>query len=59
MDPIGNLVSLHLSIQEANISMNRLSEIIDYEREQKSERQYQEKTHTQTSRNQISVISMV
>lgn len=33
MDPIGNLVSLQLSIQEANISMKRLSEILDYERE--------------------------
>lgn len=39
---VGNLVSLQLSIQEANISMKRLSEIMDYEREQKSERQYQE-----------------
>ena len=37
MDPIGNLVSLQLSIQEANISMKRLSEIMDYEREQKSD----------------------
>ena len=44
MDPIGNLVSLQLSIQEANISMKRLSEIMDYEREQQSERQYQEIT---------------
>lgn len=33
MDPIGNLVNLQLSIQEANISMKRLSEILDYERE--------------------------
>ncbi len=33
MDPISNLVSLQLSIQEANISMKRLSEILDYERE--------------------------
>lgn len=33
MEPIGNLVSLQLSIQEANISMKRLSEILDYERE--------------------------
>ncbi len=33
MDPVGNLVSLQLSIQEANISMKRLSEIMDYERE--------------------------
>ena len=44
MDPIGNLVSLQLSIQEANISMKRLSEIMDYEREQQRERQYQEIT---------------
>lgn len=44
MDPIGNLVSLQLSIQEANISMKRLSEIMDYEREQQNERQYQEIT---------------
>lgn len=34
MDPIGRLVSLQLSIQEANISMKRISEILDYEREQ-------------------------
>lgn len=34
MDPVGRLVSLQLSIQEANISMKRLSEIMDYEREQ-------------------------
>lgn len=33
MNPISNLVSLQLSIQEANISMKRLSEILDYERE--------------------------
>lgn len=33
MDPIGNLVNLQLSIQEANISMKRLSEIMDYDRE--------------------------
>lgn len=33
MDPIGNLVNLQLTIQEANISMKRLSEIMDYERE--------------------------
>lgn len=33
MDPIGNLVNLQLSIQEANISMKRLSEIMDYKRE--------------------------
>ena len=33
MEPISNLVGLQLSIQEANISMKRLSEILDYERE--------------------------
>ncbi len=31
MDPISNLVGLQLQIQEANISMKRLSEIMDYE----------------------------
>ncbi|HAU86172.1 MAG TPA: ABC transporter permease [Lachnospiraceae bacterium] len=34
MSPISSLVSLQLSIQEANISMKRLAEIMDYEREQ-------------------------
>ncbi len=34
MDPVSRLVSLQLSIQEANISMKRISEIMDYEREQ-------------------------
>lgn len=34
MDPVGRLVNLQLSIQEANISMKRISEILDYEREQ-------------------------
>lgn len=37
MDPVGRLVSLQLSIQEANISMKRISEILDYEREQDDE----------------------
>ena len=37
MDPVGRLVSLQLSIQEANISMKRISEIMDYEREQDKE----------------------
>ena len=32
MEPVSNLVSLQLSIQEANISMRRISEILDYER---------------------------
>ncbi len=34
MNPISELVSMQLSVQEANISMKRLSEILDYEREQ-------------------------
>lgn len=34
MDPVGRLVSLQLSLQEANISMKRIGEILDYEREQ-------------------------
>lgn len=44
MDPVERLVGLQLSIQEANISMKRISEILDYEREQESENEqcYQE-----------------
>ena len=34
MSPVGRLVNLQISIQEANISMKRISEILDYEREQ-------------------------
>ena len=34
MDPVGRLVSLQLQIQEANISMKRMTEILDYEQEQ-------------------------
>lgn len=34
MDPVSNLVSLQLSLQEANISMKRFSEILDYDEEQ-------------------------
>ena len=34
MDPVGRLVSLQLQIQEANISMRRLTEILDYDTEQ-------------------------
>jgi len=43
-DPVNNLVGLQLSIQEANISMKRLSEILDYEREQPADKKemYQE-----------------
>lgn len=34
MSPISNLIGLQLQIQEANISMKRLAEIMEYEREQ-------------------------
>lgn len=34
MDPVGRLVGLQLQIQEANISMKRIAEILDYEEEQ-------------------------
>jgi ATP-binding cassette subfamily B protein len=34
MDPVGRLVGLQLQIQEANISMRRMAEILDYEQEQ-------------------------
>lgn len=34
MEPVSNLVNLQLSLQEANISMKRFSEILDYEEEQ-------------------------
>ena len=34
MTPMSNLIGLQLSIQEANISMKRLAEIMDYETEQ-------------------------
>ncbi len=34
MNPVSRLVGLQLSIQEANISMKRISEIMDYEKEQ-------------------------
>jgi len=34
MSPVSRLVGLQLQIQEANISMNRISEILDYETEQ-------------------------
>lgn len=41
MDPIGRLVQLQLTIQEANISMKRISEILDYQREQEIENKEQ------------------
>lgn len=34
MEPVGNLVGLQLQIQEADISMKRLTEILDYDAEQ-------------------------
>ncbi len=34
MEPVGNLVDLQLDIQEAQISMKRISEILDYEKEE-------------------------
>ena len=44
LDPVGRLVGLQLQIQEASISMKRISEIFDYEREQEESlnRCYQE-----------------
>ncbi|RDU21885.1 peptidase domain-containing ABC transporter [Anaerosacchariphilus polymeriproducens] len=44
MDPVGRLVGLQLQIQEANISMKRITEILDYETEQEAGkgRDYQE-----------------
>lgn len=44
MEPVSNLVSLQLSLQEANISMKRFSEILDYDEEQPETQQnmYQE-----------------
>lgn len=36
MDPVGRLVGLQLQIQEANISMRRITEILDYETEQET-----------------------
>lgn len=42
MDPIGRLVSLQLQIQEANISMKRMTEILDYDAEQSVKQQNDE-----------------
>ncbi|MFA9377905.1 MAG: peptidase domain-containing ABC transporter [Lachnotalea sp.] len=44
MDPVSRLVGLQLQIQEANISMKRMTEILDYEEEQETENKntYQE-----------------
>lgn len=37
MEPVGNIVDLQLDIQEAQISMKRISEILDYEKEENDE----------------------
>jgi ATP-binding cassette subfamily B protein len=42
MDPVQRLVGLQLQIQEAQISMRRVAEILDYDREQENKGQYQE-----------------
>ena len=39
MDPVSRLVGLQLQIQEANISMKRMTEILDYDEEQVTEQQ--------------------
>jgi ATP-binding cassette subfamily B protein len=41
MDPVQRLVGLQLQIQEANISMKRVAEILDYEQEQEDAERYQ------------------
>lgn len=40
--PVSNLISLQMSIQEASISMKRLTEIMDYQTEQDEDREYTE-----------------
>lgn len=40
MDPISRLVGLQLDIQEANISMKRITEILDYEQEEENRKQH-------------------
>ena len=40
--PISDLISMQMSIQEASISMKRLTEIMDYESEQDESREYTE-----------------
>ena len=37
MEPVGNLVGLQLDIQEAQISMKRITEILDYDKEEPDE----------------------
>ena len=40
MEPIGRLISMQLQIQEASISMKRMSEILEVEEEQNTEIKY-------------------
>ena len=40
--PISELINMQMSIQEASISMKRLTEIMDYESEQKPDQEYTE-----------------
>ena len=40
--PISDLIGMQMSIQEASISMKRLTEIMDYESEQKEDQEYTE-----------------
>ncbi len=40
--PVSNLISLQMQIQQASISMKRLTEIMDYEGEQEADREYTE-----------------
>lgn len=40
--PVSNLVGLQMQIQEASISMKRLTEIMDYQSEQDEQKEYQE-----------------
>ena len=40
--PVSDLISMQMSIQEAQISMKRLTEIMDYESEQKDDQEYTE-----------------
>lgn len=44
LDPVKRLVGLQLQIQEANISMKRVSEILEYEQEQPEKEIFQEYT---------------
>ncbi len=53
MDPVGRLVSLQLQIQEANISMKRMAEILDYEQEQSGCQKEEQNTVTNELHNNL------